>query len=147
MKKVGVIKHNRLCEIGVIKTVDMNKAKAKADEVKSPETPTRSRGASLDAPADDKKEIEATDENKEDKKSETPQVKVYYSSSVGNKANLFLCDGKNDGPVIYIKVSVRTGGLNITNAIREALKKVKGVENAKQIGMGGIMRVCIVFIH
>lgn len=154
-EKVGVIKHNRLCEIGKSKDnpivtgggKDSNPndkdKEAKEDKPSTPSTP--SDATSLNTP-------EQNDDNKENKNNEDlgdrPNIQLYVSSSVGCRANLFLCDGKNDEPVIYIKASVRTGQLSVTNCIREALKKIKGVEKATQIGMGGILRVCqIIYIY
>eukprot|EP00483_Globobulimina_turgida_P009682 UN09701 len=40
-----------------------------------------------------------------------------------------------------MKVSQRKGKLNITNTIREALKNIKGVDKAAQIGVGGVIKV------
>lgn len=84
-----------------------------------------------------------TKKKKEDNKqpSDGPMVNFYPSEEVGCASNLFICDGNNDEPVLYIKVSSRKGTLNITNTIREALKKIKGVDKAAQIGVGGIIKV------
>eukprot|EP01084_Bolivina_argentea_P100304 180126_1 len=88
---------------------------------------------------DNKKE-----EKKEEKKQEPtigPVVGFYPSEEIGCTSNLFLSDGKCDEPVLYIKVSIKTGKLTLISAIREALKKVKGVNGKQQIGIGGIIKV------
>ena len=70
-----------------------------------------------------------------------PVINFYPSEEVGCTSNLFVCDGNNDDAVIYIKVSTRTGVLNITNTIRKALQNIKGVEKSTQIGVGAVIKV------
>jgi len=65
----------------------------------------------------------------------------YTAQDIGCSANLFICDGTNDDAVLYVKVSKRTGALSIVEALRTALKNVKGVGKTTQIGVGGIIRV------
>eukprot|EP00485_Elphidium_margaritaceum_P016469 CAMPEP_0202726104 /NCGR_PEP_ID=MMETSP1385-20130828/184442_1 /ASSEMBLY_ACC=CAM_ASM_000861 /TAXON_ID=933848 /ORGANISM="Elphidium margaritaceum" /LENGTH=443 /DNA_ID=CAMNT_0049392317 /DNA_START=67 /DNA_END=1399 /DNA_ORIENTATION=+ len=65
----------------------------------------------------------------------------YTAQDIGCSANLFICDGTNEDAVLYVKVSKRTGALSIVEALRTALKNVKGVGKTTQIGVGGIIRV------
>eukprot|EP01084_Bolivina_argentea_P016191 30319_1 len=87
--------------------------------------------------------LDAQEEEKKDAQQAKvgPCVNFYPSEEVGCTSNLFICDGGNDEPVLYIKVSQRTGKLNITNAIRTALAQIKGVGGATQIGVGGVIKV------
>ena len=55
-------------------------------------------------------------------------------------ATLYLSEGQ-EGDVLRIEATKRTGDENYTEAIGKALAKVPGVGGSKQIGLGGVFSV------
>ena len=79
-------------------------------------------------------------------KYESPKIDLYPSLDHGCFSNLFLCDGKNNEDILYIRCKTKIGDLNFPRAIRQCLikyLKANGLDKdeSKQIGMGGIIKV------
>ena len=131
--------HNKLCEIGPKDIKEISDANANINKESGPATPV----PEFDEPKEEEKKLESPF----DVKIGGVSCKKYESADqFGCKANLFICQGDNEGEVLYIKVKTRTGKENLIQCLRNALKKVKGVgDQDSQIGVGGIVKVCIFF--
>mmetsp|Transcript_46650 Transcript_46650/g.77486 ORF Transcript_46650/g.77486 Transcript_46650/m.77486 type:complete len:412 (-) Transcript_46650:674-1909(-) len=90
---------------------------------------------------EEQKQQEQQQQQQQQDKDVSLVTQQYTAQDIGCSANLFICDGTNEDAVLYVKVSKRTGALSIVEALRTALKNVKGVGKTTQIGVGGIIRV------